>query len=54
MLKQAAEMRDRAEEVRAIYSVYYGKIDHEMETVVVDEVDYILRGDMEKGVGNGK
>ena len=44
MLKQAEEMRERAEEVREIYSIYYGKIDHEIETAIVDEVDYIIRG----------
>ena len=45
MLRQAAEMRERAEEVRAIYSLYYGKIDYEINTAIVDEVDYILYGD---------
>lgn len=44
MLRQAAEMRERAEEVRARHSIYYGKIDYENETAIVDEVDYILRG----------
>lgn len=44
MLKQAVEMRERAEEVRAKHSIYYGKIDYENETAIVDEVDYILRG----------
>lgn len=52
MLKQAAEMRERAEEVRAIYSICYGKIDYENETAIVDEVDYIPHGDAEEGVGN--
>ena len=45
MLKQAAEMRERAEEVRTRHSLYYGKVDYEIETVVGDEVDYILHGD---------
>ena len=44
MLKQAAEMRERAEEVGARHSLYYGKVDYESETAIVDEVDYILRG----------
>ena len=48
MLKQAAEMRERAEEVRARHSIYYGKIDYENETAIVDEVDYILHGDAGK------
>ena len=48
MLRQASEMRERAEEVRSRHSLYYGKIDYEHETAIVDEVDYILRGDAGK------
>lgn len=48
MLKQAAEMCEREEEVIAIHSPYYGKLDYEIETAVVDEVDYILHGDAGK------
>lgn len=44
MLKQSAEMHERAEEVRARHSLYYGRVDYENETAIVDEVDYILRG----------
>lgn len=47
-LVNAAEMRERAEEVRARHSLYYGRVDYEIETVVVDEVDYILHGDAGK------
>lgn len=54
MLRQAAEMRERLDEVRARHSLYYGRVDYEIETVVVDEVDYILRGDAEEGAGDGK
>ena len=48
MLRQASEMRERAEEVRSRHSLYYGKIDYEHETAIVNEVDYILRGDAGK------
>lgn len=48
MLRQAAVERERAEEVRSRHSLYYGKIDYEHETAIVDEIDYILRGDSGK------
>ena len=48
MLRYAADVVKRANERRGMYSVNYGRIDYEHDSAIVDEIDYILFGDVDK------
>lgn len=48
MLRQAADMIERCVKARSRHSLYYGKLDYEDETEIVNEIDYIIHGDTRK------
>lgn len=54
MLRQAADMIERCVKARSRHSLYYGKLDHEDETEIVDEIDYIIHGDTRKEHDDGE
>lgn len=49
MLKYAAEVIKRANERRGTFAANYGRIDYETDSAIVDEIDYVLRGNAGKG-----
>lgn len=54
MLSQAADMIERCVEARSRHSLYYGKLDYEDETEIVNEIDYIIHGDTMKEQNDGE
>lgn len=54
MLRQAADMMERCVKARSRHSLYYGKLDHEDETEIVNEIDYIIHGDTRKEHDDGE
>ena len=54
MLRWAADVVERCVKARSRHSLYYGKLDYEDETEIVNEIDYIIYGDTRKEHDDGE